>query len=195
MSKLYTGQCKSQELPAQIDLTEISDTMNDLWKKSICYIEEMQVVEYAATIVLNSEGKLSLRNIVTGDSAGVNPTQFVSINEIFVGTFHTHPYENGLTGMAFSGADIASAINIKENISVVQSGNELFALVRTEETLPSVNVMLLDQEVEVLFDEYVQDGLPYQEALIFANLDACVHYGLAFYAGKAFQKLKEVFRP
>jgi hypothetical protein len=54
---------------------------------------------------------------------------------------------------------------------------------------------LLDREVEVLFDEYVQDGLPYQEALLLANLDICERYGLAFYAGKAFQKLEEVFRP
>jgi proteasome lid subunit RPN8/RPN11 len=137
---LYIGQCKSQELPAQIDLTDISDTVNALWKKSICYIERVQVVEYAATIVLNLEGRLCLRNIVSGDSTSVNPTLAVSAGEIFVGTFHTHPYESGLTGMAFSGADIASAINANEAISVVQSGDVLFALVRTEKTSPSADL-------------------------------------------------------
>jgi len=37
----------------------------------------------------------------------------------------------------------------------------------------------LDRDVEVLFDEYVQDGLPYQEALLLANLFASLSLKLA----------------
>ena len=41
--------------------------------------------------------------------------------------------------MAFSGADIASAINANEAISVVQSGDVLFTLIRTEKTSSSAD--------------------------------------------------------
>ena len=56
----------------------------------------------------------------------------------FIGTFHTHPHEDGTT-TAFSDQDIASALETQEKISLVRSGDETYALARTDLTPETVN--------------------------------------------------------
>jgi hypothetical protein len=122
-----------------------------------------------------------------------------------------------MTGIAFSGGDIASAILGKEQISIVQSGEEVFtsftdafglrfALVRTEKTPTSVTYIDIKQELEDVFKVYLRRGMSIQHAAITVrklssllrkppNLDMCRHCGLAFYYGKIQQKLEGVYFP
>jgi len=185
---------QSGEPPSQMDLSDIAVEMDVLWTRSIRDIEEGRVVEWGATIILGMDGRLRLVHIVEGDARSVVPRFKVKEGEEFVGTFHTHPYEDGTVGMAFSGIDIACTINDSERLSIVQSGGDLFALVRTERTPNRVERCRLEEEMDEAYRGYVRMGLADQEALLAANLDACVKYGLAFYWGKAFQNLQMVYR-
>ncbi|MBC8449307.1 MAG: hypothetical protein H8D78_16285 [Chloroflexi bacterium] len=184
-----------RQLSRELDLSDIAPEMERLWTRSIRHLDKRQVVEWGATIVLTEDKRLRLVGITEGDAEGVTPELEVDEGEEFIGTFHTHPYEDGTTGMAFSGIDIAGAINNGEKISVVQSGRDIFALVRTEGTPVRVDPRRLDQELNTAYRGYVKMGLADQEALLAANLDACEKYRLAFYWGTIPQRLLEVYKP
>ena len=192
---LFEGKLKSSEFPSSLDLSAIAVDMNNLWKQSIRDIKQGIVYECAGTIVLDANGHLILVNQIEGTSDLVSPDVKINMCQRFVGTFHTHPYEDGTTGIAFSGGDIASAILGKEQLSIVQSGEEVFALVRTEKTPTSVNYTDIKQELEDIFKVYLRRGMSVQHAAITANLDICKHCGLAFYYGRIHQKLEGEYFP
>ena len=192
----YEGKLKSSELPEKVNLAEVTAEMNDLWEKSVLNIKGGEVREHAATLVLDSNGSLRMDNLVEGGPSSVTPNRDVGADRTLVGTFHTHPYPDGTTGMAFSGADIAYAINKGDTMTLVQSGQDTFALVHTEKTPASVSRAVLEAEFDVLFDEYViEDAMSDQEAALVTNLDLCKRYGLAFYLGKSDGKLEVVYKP
>ncbi len=184
-----------RQLPRELDLSDLAPEMERLWTRSIRHLDKRQVVEWGATIVLTKDKRLRLVGIVEGNAESVTLKLDVDEGEEFIGTFHTHPYEDGTTGMAFGGDDIASAINYGERISVVQSGKDIFALVRTEGTPVRVDPRRLDHELNMAYRGYVKMGLADQEALLAADLDACKRYRLAFYWGRVPQRLLEVHKP
>ena len=196
MSRLLRGELTSAELPERIDLGALNAAMNELWERSIHDIDRGQVIEWGGVLVLDAEDNLTLINQVPGtaDKIGLD-LSVIGDDETFVGTFHTHPYESGLTGMAFSGADIANAINQGETLSLVQSGDLVFATLRTEKTPDRVDWSAVDEELDALYRGYAEEGLFFDEAAFQANLDICAKYGLAFYWGEIFDELQEVFGP
>lgn len=196
MPRLLRGELTSAELPEHIDLGELNAAMNELWERSIRDIDQGRVTEWGGILALDAEGNLTLTNQVAGTAYSIAfDLSHISDEVIFVGTFHTHPYESGLTGMAFSGADIANAINRRESLSLVQSGDLVFAVVRTEKTPDQVDWSAIDEELDALYRGYVKEGLFLDEAAFQANLDLCARYGLAFYWGEIFGELWEVYRP
>ena len=192
----YKGKLKSSELPERIDLAEVTTEVNGLWEKSVLNIKGGGVREHATTLVLDSNGSLRMDNVVEGGPNSVIPDRDVGADKTLVGTFHTHPYPDGTTGMAFSGTDIAYAVNNGDTMTLVQSGQDVFGLVRTEKTPASVRRASLEAEFDALFDEYViEDGMSDQEAALVTDLDLCKRYGLAFYLGKSDGKLEVVYKP
>jgi hypothetical protein len=191
---MFLGRLISSELPKSIKLAEIYDNMSDLWERSIAQLSSGIVTEWGATLIVAKE-MLLLKNIVSGASSRVATSTEVETSETFVGTFHTHPYEDSTNGVAFSGADIASAINNRENISLVQSGHKIFMLLRTERTPRSVDVF----NVEVAFQTMVLNamvfGKSFVDAVFIANRRLCQIYGLALYAGELYNSLKGVYLP
>ena len=193
---LYKGKLKSGELPEKVDLAEVTAEMNGLWEKSVLNIKGGEVREQTATLVLDSNRSLRMDNVVEGGPSSVIPDRDVGADKTLVGTFHTHPYPDGTTGMAFSGADIAYAINKGDTMTLVQSGQDVFGLVCTEKTPATVSRADLEAEFDALFDEYViEDAMSDQEAALVTNLDLCKRYGLAFYLGKSDGKLEVVYKP
>ena len=187
------GKCKSRDLPARLNLASIAPEMNRLWEASIREIESEVVREHAALLVWERES-LRLTNIVEGSHDEVEPDNQLHEEQQFVGTFHTHPYVKGLQGMAFSGTDIASAINDQENLSVVHSGSQIFCLVRTEFTPSAVDeAAILKQERRLL--RFYLDAFSVSQALFKSNLFFCKRFKLAFYAGNATGKLRLEFKP
>jgi len=187
------GKCESRDLPKRLNLTGIVPEMNRLWEASIREFASGVVREHAALLVWERES-LRLTNIVEGADDEVEPSYQLAEGQQLVGTFHTHPYVKNLQGMAFSGADIASAINDKENLSVVHSGSQIFCLVRTELTPSAVDeIALLEQERKLL--RFFLGTFSAPQALFKINLFFCKRDKLGFYTGDHTGKLRRTFRP
>ncbi len=183
------------ELPEQLELgKQVAQEMDVLWQKSVQDIDKGVVREHAATLVKGQEDELKLVNPVEGTSNSVTPNLDIAEDEEFVGTFHTHPYEEGTT-TAFSDQDIASALETQEKISLARSGDETYALARTDLTPETVDA---DEVREAFHQEVLRHlddpNVSFSDAIYLANIEMCRRYGLAFYKGKG-GSLREVYRP
>ena len=187
------GKCKSRDLPARLNLSSIASEMNRLWEASVREIASGVVREHAALLVWERDG-LRLTNIVEGADDEVVPEYELASGQQFVGTFHTHPYVTGKMGIAFSGTDIASAIADGENLSIVHSGNQITALVRTELTPPIVDEKaILKQEKELL--KFYRKTIFSPQTIIKINLIFCRQYNLGYYLGNITGQLRLKFQP
>lgn len=188
------GRLDLADLPAEIELhADLWRMMDRLWRRSVERIEQGQVSEWGGVLVLDKDDNLKLVNPRQG-TAGYVPIEYEAEDE-FVGSFHTHPYASGITGVGFSGADIADTINSGERLSILQSGEDVFMLLRTDTTPTWVNVQRLKREHDDLHYDYLSRMLSVQRAIHYTNVDLCEAYGLALYVGVVFHKLEEVYRP
>jgi len=188
------GEIDSTALPAEIELDKsLWQAMDGLWQRSVQRITQGKVTEWGGTLMLDTEDRLRLVKVRQGTRGYV--TIESDTPDQFVGSFHTHPYPDGTTGIGFSGADIADTISSGELLSIVQSGQEVFALLRTELTPTWVNRSRLQREHDDLHYDYLGRVLSVQRAVHYTNVDLCEAYGLAFYVGVTFHKLEEVYRP
>lgn len=179
-------------MPKQHELGEhVAQQMDALWQKSVRDIDKGVVNEYGATLVKGQDGELKLVNPAKGTSNCVVLNLDVAEGEEFVGTFHTHPHKT-----AFSDQDFFSVIESQEKVSLVRSGDETYALVRTDLTSSKVDADKVreayDQEVlRCMMDD---PGVSWSGAIYRANIEMCRRYGLAFYRGWG-SSLREVYRP
>jgi hypothetical protein len=187
------GKCKSRDLPARLNLSAIAPEMNRLWEASIREIESGVVREHAALLVWERE-RLRLTNVVEGTEDDVEPDYRLATGQQFVGTFHTHPYATGLMGMAFSGADIATALFYHERLSVVQSGDLVVAMARTELTPKFFDTGAIERSAKALFENY-RRIFPLQAAVLKMNRSLCEQHKLGFYGGDISGQLHLEFRP
>lgn len=105
------GEISIDELPSQIRLPQtLWQQMNDLWQRSITEIDRGVVREWGGVLILDSQGRLRLVRPVAGTAGQVRIARS-SVRDAVVGSFHTHPYPDGTTGIGFSGRDIADTIN------------------------------------------------------------------------------------
>lgn len=152
--RFLRGELSWRDLPEELVLPDsLWQQMNELWQRSVARIAEGQVREWGGVLVLDDEGHLHLVDIVQGSEDRVQLTA-VS-RKLFVGSFHTHPYADGTTGIAFSGADIADIINSRELISLVQSGRDVYMIIRTDETPDHVDRASLKERHNALHWEYL----------------------------------------
>jgi hypothetical protein len=192
---LFSSAIESANLPKELDLTPLFEDIEQLWQNSIAGIADGVVIEYAATIVLKADGTIALTNEVRGDSSGVTPVLCVETSETFIGTFHTHPRTDGLMPMPFSADDIVSAIILGEKVSVMRSGNTIFALVKTEETATTADLKKAQNEFTSVVLNLRRRAVSILDAIWVANRILCIKYGLALYVGTINQPLKEVYKP
>jgi len=182
-------------LPKRIELGEqVAQQMDTLWQKSVRDIDKGEVREHAATLVKGQNGELKLVNPVEGTSNSVVPNLDIAEDEEFVGTFHTHPHEGGIT-TAFSDQDIASALESQEKVSLVRSGDDTYALVRTNLTPEEIDTDELREAFDQEMLRYTDDpNVSFSDAVHLTNIEMCRRYGLAFYKGQG-GSLREVYRP
>lgn len=180
---VLSGNSLFDELPHELDLSEVTDDMERLWAKSIARLGEGIVVEHAATIVMQADGSLQLINEVAGDSFNALPNFVIAAHYIFVGTFHTHPRTDGLLPMPFSYTDFVSAIQLHEKVSVLYSDDIVFALVRTKFTAEYVDL----NEIATEFYSFLTEVDPQTEflpnAVWAANKWLAEKYGVGLYMG------------
>jgi len=171
---------------------DLWQAMNDLWQRSVARISEGIVVEWGGLLELQ-HGRLMLVRPVRGTAEGLRlvlPTE-----SRFVGSFHTHPHPQGHTGIGFSGADFADMANQGERISLVQSGQHVFMLLRTEETPSNLDVDEWRSRMNTLFERAYRERRSVLAASLIANRAMCQDLALAFYYGHIFGRLVEVYRP
>jgi len=183
-----------RDLPEEITLPDnLWHQMDELWQRSIAHIAEGRVNEWGGVLVLGEQDDLTLVNAVEGTAFHLRVRR--PRLGFFVGTFHTHPRTDGLTGIPFSATDIADMINAGERLSVVQSGLEVFMMLPTEVSPLQVDVAKLHLTYESLQHEYLGEGHTEADAAYYTNVDLCAMYNLLFYLGSVFQPLEEVYRP
>jgi len=188
------GRLSWRDLPEEITLPDrLWRQMDELWWRSIAHIAEGRVSEWGGVLVLDEQDNLKLVNIVEGTAFYLRIRR--PRRGFFVGSFHTHPRADGLTGIPFSATDIADMISAGERLSIVQSGLEVFMMLPTEMTPPRMDVIELQSVYESLQQVYLGEGRTEGDAAYYANVDLCLMYNLVFYVGTAFETLEEVHRP
>jgi len=198
----------SEQAPEELHLPrEISQKIDKMWEKSIQKraIGESRVREYGAVLV-NKNGEIKIEHEVKGHDGYVELELPNDLDSLF-GFVHTHPYEGGLTEMSFSGADIASFLTFEHvPITLVQSGDTVFALVKSDATpnISNNDHSIIKSEINSAYELYLSKFAKhrsnselffsdYQNAALAANLDACDKYNLVLYVGKSRNALRRVF--
>jgi hypothetical protein len=137
-------------------------------------------------------GTLGLTNLEGGFSFGgggsFTPDRSLSSPDAFgvLGAFHTHPYsqtEGGFTGVSFSGQDVATMLAQGDTLAVVQSGDEQFMLVRTDETPTNIDPQAVGNQIDARSAELQRQGVDFVTANNQAVQEAADRLGLAYYAG------------
>jgi hypothetical protein len=178
------------------DVLTLDDTlwqaMDDLWQRSVARLAEGIVVEWGGLLELR-HGCLGLVGPVGGTAESLRLV--VPVGSQIVGSFHTHPDPSGYTGIGFSGADCADMANQDELISLVQSGQDVFMLLRTETTPSALNVDEWRTRMNTLFEQAYRSRRNILAASLIANRAICQELALALYYGHVFGRLVEVYRP
>jgi len=125
---------------------------------------------------------------IGGDGASFAPDRYVGDPDetATLGVFHTHPYseaEGGYTDVSFSGGDFAAMLNEGDAVSVVQSGDRQFMLLRTGDTPPGLDPATVRDEVDGKFAELLEQGHDFAEASRMSAEWGARQYGMAYYEG------------
>lgn len=171
---------------------ELWQAMDDLWQRSVARLSEGIVVEWGGLLELE-RGRLQLVRPVSGTAEGLQ--LILPADSRFVGSFHTHPHPAGHTGIGFSGADFADMANQGERISLVQSGQHVFMLLRTEGTPSSLDVDEWRSRMNTLFESAYRERRSILAASLVANQAICQALRLALFYGHVFGRVVEVHRP
>ena len=169
-------------LPDEIDLgNDLNNSMNEMYKET-----EMYGREYGGNIAQNLNGDLDVRSesMVIGEKSKID---LEPLEKGDVGYFHTHP-----EGSPFSSTDISSTINSNEKLSVVHSGDNVYALTKTENTPNDVNPIVVSDEYDNLVAEKLEYGYDDYESMRLANIELADKYDMKFYEGKPNEKLDRV---
>ena len=166
--------------------------MDDLWQRSVVRLSEGIVIEWGGLLELRRR-RLRLVRSVSGTAEGLR--LIVPVGSRFVGSFHTHPHPAGHTGIGFSGADFSDMANQGERISLVQSGQHVFMLLRTEGTPSNLDVDEWRSRMNILFERAYRERRSILAASLIANRAICQDVALALYYGHVLGRLVEVYRP
>jgi hypothetical protein len=145
---------------------------------NVVFNDQKRVNEWGGVLVLDDMANFKLINITKETDQQISLR--IPIQLTFVGSFHTHPYVDGTTGIAFSGADIADAINNREIISIVQPLWDVFVLMGANTVPYQVDRTLLKYQHSALHHQYLSEGMSDRRAVYYANLDICEAYHLTF---------------
>jgi hypothetical protein len=180
-------------LPDVLSLDDdLWQVMNALWQRSVAHLSEGIVAEWGGLLEL-WRGRLRLANLTSGTAEGLQLS--IPSGSRFVGSYHTHPHSAGHTGIGFSGADFADAVNQGERISIVQSGRHIFALLPTEKTPTGLRVGEWRSRMNTLFEQAYLERENILVASLIANKIICQELSISLYYGRIFSQLAEVYRP
>jgi hypothetical protein len=187
---LKSGRVAVGELPHSLSLpARIVKEMDGYWKRMI---EDPEHKERGACICFESQVTLRLDDEVIGSSAhSVKPKCRAWEHRDHLGFFHTHWYLNETEQIGFSHLDFAGVMEDGESLSIVLSGERVFALLRTQMSPEPVTVSKQkEKEFLDVFIYYIRKGLSQDEVCRNANHDLSRRLGLGFYSGSIRDPLK-----
>jgi hypothetical protein len=162
----YTKLPDKASIPA-----DICKQMQAGWDKSIDASGNAN--EHGGTLVTGPDGKMKMVHEGAGTSGTFTPNPTPPPGDSFVGTFHTHPY--GKNDGAMEGAhvpqsagDISSIDDYDQDLDVVQSGDNKYVLVRTDQTPATID----DAEAEAAYDAVFNAEYAAQQAKGKSKADA-----------------------
>jgi hypothetical protein len=126
---------------------------------------------------------VKVANESSGTSGTFQPNRNSGADET-IGTYHTHPYdegEGGHKGVSFSSADIAYATRNKEPI-YVDAGDKPFMIMPTGET-PALDQAALDKDWNDQFKASSKAGKSFQESCAAASAAVAKKYKMVYYEG------------
>jgi hypothetical protein len=179
-------------LPEELDLEAVAERMEDLWQRSVQDMAQGRVVEWAATLVLDAQGRLTLTNEVAGGPEGVTPDWSVAEGQRVLGAFHTHPSAEGIEDIAFGVEDFTSMLRGRHTLYIVKSGRTLCALVRTQQTAADPDIAEMDRLFFATFGRHYLLGRSLPEAVLAANVALARHLRLALYVGVGSPRLRRL---
>lgn len=148
---------KLSELPEKISIPpEVCKKMQANWDKSIDSSGNSQ--EHGGTIALDKDGKMVIVNEGSGGSGAFSPNTKVAADQKYKGTFHTHPYgknDGSWDGAhtTFSDGDLATLDAYNEDVSMLQSGNNKYVIVKTAESPATIDDAKTKAEWNKTFDK------------------------------------------
>ena len=194
--KIREGRLSNDELPEELDLSDLIVYMEVLWRRT-----EADGREHGACIVVAPRGQLRSSHEVVGAQYGINPMHddpaWMDLFPDHLGFFHTHPlYPNGESQMGFSHLDFEGVWEENERLSIVRSGSRVFALVQPQPALrkalePASAIRDLFSVFQESYDRLGMNSRADHEA----NHTICREIGFAFYAGEFGRPLRKEVAP
>lgn len=179
--RLKSGTITADDLPDNFELYgRIVEQTDQLWKHMV---DDPDHKEQGACILFDPECSLRLGEIADERSpVHVMPKCRAWGCDDHLGFFHTHWYLDGEEQIGFSHHDFAGFLQDGESLSLVRSGNQVFALMRTNDTPPPF-VFSEDELVKFrrIFLHYHGIESSQIEAQLSANRKLCKEVGIAFY--------------
>ena len=169
--------------PHEVSFTSMQPQFDALWRQSF---PGGKATEQGGTLRSQAPGVVRLTDLGgLGSSAGeFRPNLTINTpNGVLQGTFHTHPYDEGWTGMSLSGGDAASLVNGPEKFSIAQSGTSQFMFLKTDMTPSHVDFSSVKYAANFRLEQYMQNGWSHSEASTHVALELAKQYHFAYYEG------------
>ncbi len=191
---------KAADAPKTLTIPSALQTgLQDSWDDSLP--KPNKAAEHGGILVTDGDGKVTWRR-GTSQAAGWFETNYddAKAGETILADVHTHPYtkkEGGFTGVAFSGGDYGAMLYQDHRLSLVQSGDTVYAVATTSEWEAKTSG-LDDREREDLYNEIQAtwdanfDGSDFVADAEHAAKITASKYGLVLYKGAAGGTLKRI---
>ena len=188
----------SDQLPDEIDLSEIETELDRLWRETL-----PNGLEHGCCMELNADSTLSLTHEVVGSSDAITRLCHNVDNDHknYKGFIHTHPlHKDGSEDVGFSYQDFAVTLEDGDQMAIVICDQFVYALVRNQATRPRCVIGYSEYLTyrQLSKDYMTRSGngeFPVAVAQLRFNLDMCHRLGIAFYAGMRGRPLRRLFRP
>ncbi len=190
---------KAADAPKTLTLpTKLSEGLQKSWDGSL---PKGKAQEQGGILVTDGKGNLTWRQGAAG-AEGWFATNYddAKAGETILADVHTHPYskkEGGFTGVSFSGGDYGAMLYQDHKLSLVQSGNVVYAVATTKEWEKKTSG-LNDKEREKLYNEIEAtwnanfDGTNFVKDAEHAASVTATKYGLVLYKGTNGGTLKRI---
>lgn len=194
------------DLPQSVSISEEAcKSMQEMWGKS--FDADGNSTEVAGTLALDPDGNLVVLNQTGGTPDDSTPSTDVPDGYTYIGTVHTHPYgkkDGDWDGVnvPFSDGDFSTLDDYNESVSMVQSGDNKYVLVKTKESIQPTDAEAEKAYKDVFDPEYqaqIDAGKTPAEAANIAGEKATAavaeKYKWGYYKGTDCQNLARVNPP